>query len=107
MAFEEQHFSGFAPSRGWPIRAWTFANEDGCRLVEASVVMGGNIVYRDGWHGNAYRHLVIHPEFVGLDVLVAFALLSISWLLPRKIVTGAMSNKRSLSRPGAADRSGP
>lgn len=81
MAFEEQSFDGFAPSRGFPIRAWTFANDDGVELIEASVVMGGVVADKDFGGNREYPHLAYEPTFIGFDVCFALGLLSYTYFL--------------------------
>lgn len=84
IAFEEQHFPGFAPSHGWPLSSWTYANKDGLTLINASVVIGGAIFLNHS-HNKQYPHLVVNWIFMGANVFLSLIFLSASFFLSLKL----------------------
>lgn len=71
---------GFTRPRGWPFRAVAAANDQGARLIDASVVQGDTRVSRDALAG-PYPHLAWNPFFLVMDLLVAAVLVAGSYPL--------------------------
>ena len=87
--------NAFSQFRGWPFRAFAKANEEGARLIEASVVQGDTRLNREVFDG-AFPHLAWNPFCVEMNLLIACLLLGISFLLA--IVINRSYDRKSRSK---------